>query len=205
MARERIVEIGIADESPVVRTGLRATLGELGGVAIVFEADDGERFLEAIARFPVEVGVIGWEMPYMGGREVLEALAARGNGPPIVVYTGTRDPEAPAAALRLGAAAFVGKHEPPRRLLEAIRAAAEGRMTFPRMDVRQVVRDPLADLTPRERELLRALGAGLTNAELARRFGVSVDNVKFHLRNLFEKIGARNRAHAVEIYARRRG
>ncbi len=205
MARRRIIEIGIADKSPVVLAGLRAAFGELGGVAIVFTASDGERFLAALERFPVEVGVIGWEMPYMGGREVLQELARCQQHPPVVVYSGTRDPNAPLEAMELGAAGFVGKHEPPERLLEAIRAAVEGRMTFPRVDLRQIRRDPLAELTRRERELLHALGSGKTNAELARQFGVSVNTIKFHLRNLFDKIGARNRAHAVEIYVRRRG
>ncbi len=199
----RVVDIGIADKSPLVLQGLRTLFAAEPGFHVLVAASDGERFLDGVARFPFEIGVIGWEMPFAGGREVLEALAGRAEAPRIVVYSGTADPAAPGEAMRLGAAGFVRKSEHPARLVEAVRAAAEGRMVFPLMDVREIMSDPLASLTPRERELLRALGSGKTNAELARQFGVSINTVKFHLRNLFDKLGARNRAQAVEIFVRR--
>lgn len=204
MARRHPISLGIADKSPLVVGGLRHLFAHAGDFELIVTASDGERFLDAVRRFEFEVGVIGWEMPYLGGREVLAALSGFERAPRIVVFTGTRDPKAPLEALRLGAAGFVGKHEPPERLVEAVRAAAEGRMTFPLLRVGEAGDDPLAALTARERELLAALGSGCTNAQLARRLGVSVNTVKFHLRNLFDKIGARNRAHAVEIFLRHR-
>ncbi len=203
VSASKVIDIGIADKSPLVLGGLRTLFATEPGFHVLVAASDGERFLEAVARFPFEVGVIGWEMPFAGGREVLEALAGREGSPRIVVYSGTRDPAAPAEAMRLGAVGFVRKSEDPARLIEAVRAAAEGRMVFPLLNVREMMSDPLASLTPRERELLRALGSGKTNAELARQLGVSINTVKFHLRNLFDKLGARNRAQAVEIYIRR--
>ncbi len=203
VSASKVIDIGIADKSPLVLSGLRTLFATEPGFHVLVAASDGERFLDAVTRFPFEVGVIGWEMPFAGGREVLEALAGREGSPRIVVYSGTRDAAAPAEAMRLGAVGFVGKSEDPARLIEAVRAAAEGRMVFPLLDVREMMRDPLASLTPRERELLRALGSGKTNAELARQLGVSINTVKFHLRNLFDKLGARNRAQAVEIYIRR--
>ncbi|GBD45037.1 Response regulator UvrY [bacterium HR40] len=202
MRRSFPILLGIADKSPLVVAGLRHIFAEAGGFEIVVTASDGERFLDAVRRFSFEVGIIGWEMPYLGGREVLQALARFESAPRIVVFTGTADPRAPQEAMRLGAAGFVGKQEPPERLVEAVRAAAEGRMTFPFVRFSEVGEDPLATLTERERQLLAALGSGRTNAQLARQLGVSVNTVKFHLRNLFDKIGARNRAQAVEIYLR---
>ncbi len=202
MGKPRIIDVGIADKSPIILAGLRDLFTEAGDIAVIFAASDGERFLDAVERFAFEVGVIGWEMPYLGGRGVLERLAQRERAPRIVIYTGSTDPAAPREAMRLGAAGFVGKQEPPERLVEAIRAAAAGRMTFPFMNYGAIAADPLASLTRRERELLCALGSGKTNAELARQFGLSVNTVKFHLRNLFDKIGARNRAQAVEIWSR---
>lgn len=202
MARRHPISLGLADKSPVVIAGLRQLFDAAGQFEIVVTAADGELFLEAVRRFGFEVGVIGWEMPYLDGRGVLEALASREAAPRIVVFSGTSDPRAPLEALRLGAAGFVGKHEPPQRLIEAVRAAAEGRMTFPMLRLGEMANNPLAGLTARERELLSALGSGCTNAQLARRLGVSVNTVKFHLRNLFDKIGAKNRAQAVEIFLR---
>ncbi len=202
MSVERIIDLGIADKSPIVLAGLRALFGEHSRFRVLVTASDGERFLEAVRRIPFEVGVIGWEMPYMSGAEFLRRLGEEPRAPRIVVYSGTLDPRAPRQAFELGAAAFVAKQEEPEKLLDAVVAAAEGRMTFPLFDRRSEPRDPLAGLTPRERMLLEALGSGRTNAELARSLGVSVNTVKFHLRNLFDKLGARNRAHAVEIYSR---
>lgn len=204
MAGQRTITLGIADKSPLVLGGLRQLFAAAGGFELLVTASDGERFLDAVRRFTLDVGVIGWEMPYMSGREVLAALSALDAAPRIVVFTGTKDPNAPADALRLGAAGFVGKQEPPERLVEAVRAAVEGRMVFPIIARAGTGTDPLDRLTTRERELLAALGSGRTNAQLARQYGVSVNTVKFHLRNLFDKIGARNRAHAVDIYLRRR-
>jgi two-component system nitrate/nitrite response regulator NarP len=144
--------------------------------------------------------VIGWLMPGRDGRGVLEALKERADAPRVVVYTGDPDPALPRRAMALGAAAFVSKREPTERLLQVLEAVAHGQMVFPFLDVRVLHDDPLAALSPRERELLGALGSGRTNAELAGQLGVSVNTVKFHLRNLFDKLGVRNRAQAVQLW-----
>jgi two-component system nitrate/nitrite response regulator NarP len=73
-------------------------------------------------------------------------------------------------------------------------------MVFPFLDVSELAEDPLDSLSPRERELLSDLGSGRTNAELARNLGVSVNTVKFHLRNLFDKLQVRSRAQAVQLW-----
>ncbi|MBI3453357.1 MAG: helix-turn-helix transcriptional regulator [Rhodospirillales bacterium] len=73
-------------------------------------------------------------------------------------------------------------------------------MVFPFVDVRRIGEDPLSTLTARERELLAALARGRSNAGIARDLGISLHTVKFHLKNLYEKLGARNRAEAVARY-----
>jgi len=79
-------------------------------------------------------------------------------------------------------------------------SVARGSMVFPFMDVRGLDDDPLSALTPRERELLGQLALGLTNNEIAKALGVSPNTVKFHLRNLYEKLDVRNRAEAVALH-----
>ena len=195
------IEVGIADKSPLVVAALRQLLARTGRFSLVAVASDGEGFLEAVGRVHLDVGVIGWVMPNRDGRGVLEALKDRPESPRMVVYTGDPDPTLPRRALALGAAAFVSKREPPERLLDAVEAVARGQMVFPFLDVRGGLdADPLGGLSPRERELLGALGSGQTNAELARNFGVSVNTVKFHLRNLFDKLRVRSRAQAVQLW-----
>lgn len=194
------IAVGIADKSPLVLAALKALLGQSDRFSLAVAASDGERFLEAVRRMRFDVGIIGWVMPYHDGRAVLEGLRGQADGPRIVVYTGDPDPTLPRRAMALGAAAFVSKRESPDRLLDAVEAVARGKMVFPFLDVSTIQEDPLDALSPRERELLSDLGSGRTNAELARNLGVSVNTVKFHLRNLFDKLQVRSRAQAVQLW-----
>ncbi|MFO1123915.1 MAG: helix-turn-helix transcriptional regulator [Methylocystis sp.] len=79
-------------------------------------------------------------------------------------------------------------------------AVAASDMVFPFVDIRKMRSDPLENLTLRERSLLSALGSGHTNSQLAKDFGVSINTIKFHLRNLFEKLEVRNRAQAIALF-----
>jgi two-component system, NarL family, nitrate/nitrite response regulator NarP len=194
------VAVAIADKNPLVLSGLRSLFNDDQRFTLVATATDGERFLDVVRRYPFDVGVIGWEMPFKSGREVLEALRDVEHAPRIVVYTGAERPGLSAQVMAMGGAGFVGKREPPEHLLDVVLAVASGRMVFPFVDVRRARENPLSTLSPRERQLLEALGSGRTNAELARSHGVSINTVKFHLRNLFEKLGIRNRAHAVRLW-----
>lgn len=194
------VEVAIVDKSPLMQAALGNLLAQDERFSLAFVASDGAAFLQTLDRQSCDVAVMGWVLPPLDGRGVLSALKDRPESPRIVVYTGDLDVALPRRAMALGAAAFVSKREPPERLLEVIEAVARGQMVFPFLDVRALEEDPLGMLSPRERELLEALGSGRTNAELARQLGVSVNTVKFHLRNLFDKIGVRNRAQAVQLW-----
>ena len=79
-------------------------------------------------------------------------------------------------------------------------SVAAGRMVFPFMDVRSLRRDPRDSLTEREKTLLAALAKGRTNTELAAELDISINTVKFHLRNLYEKLGLNNRSQAIAFY-----
>jgi two-component system nitrate/nitrite response regulator NarP len=194
------IEVALVDKSPLVHAALKSLLAQDRRFSLTFTASDGERFLDALCRLHCDVAIMGWIMPYKDGRAVLEALEHQPESPRIVVYTGDLDPALPRRAMALGAAAFVSKREPPERLLDVVEAVARGQMIFPFLDVRALHADPLGSLSPRERELLGELGTGRTNAELAHQLGVSVNTVKFHLRNLFDKLGVRNRAQAVQLW-----
>jgi two-component system nitrate/nitrite response regulator NarP len=102
--------------------------------------------------------------------------------------------------MSLGGAGYCSKTRPPEELLEIVAAVGAGRMVFPMLDVRTLAANPVAGLTERERDLLGALCEGATNADLARRFGISLQTVKFHLKKVYAKIGVSNRAGAVALY-----
>ncbi len=191
------IAVAVCDKNPLVVGGLKQLFAQDERFNLVVTASDGERLLEAVERVDFDVGVIGWVMPFKDGRDVLEALRDRPDAPRIVVYTGSHEPGVPRQVMALGGAGFVSKSEEPEQLLDAIVRVAGGQMIFPFMDVRRVAQDPFANLTTRERELLKALASGRTNAQLAKDMGVSVNTVKFHLKNLYEKLSVRNRAEAV--------
>jgi DNA-binding NarL/FixJ family response regulator len=191
------IEVAVVDKSPLVVQGLRNLFADDGRFEVVASAPDGLRLLDALPRLHLDIVISGWVMPYCSGRELLQRLRGLGHPPRVVIYTGDSHPEVPREAMRLGAAGFCGKNEPPERLLQVLESVARGSMVFPLMDVTALKTDPLGALTPRERELLAELGRGRTNDEIANDLGVSLNTVKFHLRNLYEKLDVRNRAQAV--------
>jgi two-component system, NarL family, nitrate/nitrite response regulator NarP len=194
------VNIAIADKNPMVLRALEALLTRDRRFNLLLMTSDGAHFLKSLSDCPVSLGVIGWELPPLLAPDILQALAKRPAAPKIVVYSGTKNPGAPAETLRLGGAGFVSKLSPPERLLEVFAAVAAGDMVFPFVDIHKARPDPLMSLTHRERDLLAALESGQSNAQLAREFGVSINTVKFHLRNLFGKLDVRNRTQAICLY-----
>ena len=196
----RPIDVIMAEKNPLLQSSLLKLFAGDERFNVVGLAGDGERFLGAVARLRCDVGVIGWDMPVIDGRGILQSLRGQANAPRILVYTGSTNPDVPRTAMALGAAAFCSKNEPPGLLLDTVQAVAQGRMVFPFIDVSRLVSDPLGALTPRERELLVSLSSGMTNQQMAERAGISLNTVKFHLKNLYEKLGVGNRAQAVTFY-----
>jgi two-component system nitrate/nitrite response regulator NarP len=179
---------------------LRQLIGADRRFRVIATVSDGKAFLAEIRKRSVHVGVIGWEMPGVDGRAVLQALRSYDRPPPIVVYSGATDAWIPRQVLALGGAGFVSKSEPPPMLLGTLLNVAAGRMVFPFIDVRLLDRTHASVLTPREQELLTALASGASNRELARQLGVSLHTVKFHLKNVYAKLELANRAQAVAFF-----
>ncbi|TAN60505.1 MAG: response regulator transcription factor [Magnetospirillum sp.] len=200
----RPVDIVIAEKNPLLQSSLVKLFDGDGRFRLVAVTPDGERFLDAIDKMTFDVGIIGWEMPFLDGRGVLQALRGRAECPRLIVYTGSSNSDVPRQAMTLGAAGFCSKREAPEQLLDTILAVAAGRMVFPFIDVSSLASDPLAGLTPRERELLASLASGLTNQQMASQLDISLNTVKFHLKNLYDKLGVGNRAQAVAFYLKGR-
>ena len=125
-----------------------------------------------------------------------------GPTPRIIVYTGNAAPDVPRQVMQLGGAGFCQKSESPESLIETILAVSEGRMVFPFMDMSKPGTDPFGLLTGREQELLIALSEGHTNIQIANELSISLNTVKFHLKNLYGKLSVKNRAQAVACYLR---
>ena len=192
--RPRVV---IVDKSPIVRQGLKDILGQDRRFNVVGIVDRGDEFLKLVAERPIDVGIVGWSLPDMTGGDVLSELKHRRSKTRVIIYTGEPSARVLWQAIRLGARAFVSKRDEPAKLLVTITTVAQGRLSLPYIDVQAL--NPLDDITSRERELLSALASGLTNFQIASRFGISPNTVKSHLKNLYDKLGVNNRAMAITV------
>lgn len=200
------VRIVLADDHQLVLEGLRAVLEAEGDMEVVATAMDGEGLLDAVRRRRPDVAVVDLEMGHPDGFACLERIAAEQLPVRVVVLTAHSDSRAMRAAWEKGAAGFAMKSEPPRQTVATIRQVARGQLVFPGA-TRQAngaarVRE---SLTEREGAVLSALAEGLTNARIARRLGITENTVKFHLQNLYLKLGARTRTEAVAWYLRESG
>lgn len=195
---ERIT-LMLADANPLMLTALSEIFEKDRRFSLVATAATAEGFLGMAMRMPVQVGVIGWTLPVLGGARLIDVLRAQANAPRLVVYAEDSG-DIPRKAMTAGAAGFVSRSESVDRLLETCLAVANGQMVFPFLDVRSLKQDPIESLSPRERILLEALSKGLTNRELSRELNISANTVKFHLSNLFEKLAVKNRAQAIAFF-----
>lgn len=194
------ITLSIADGNPLVLAALSELFQHDPRFSLVATTATAESFLAAIRRIPVSVSVIDWHLPPQGGRGLIETLRDAPGAPRLVVYGDDPQGDLARQAMLAGAAAVVARNAPVDRLLDTCLAVAAGQMVFPFLDLRDLQDDPLLLLTRRERALLEALSKGQTNRELARAFGISANTVKFHLSNLFEKLGVKSRAQAIAFY-----
>lgn len=194
------IRVGIADKSPLMRAALKQLFSEDHRLQLVSASENSDEFLKLLESVQMDVAVVGWIIPPGDARFILDRLQTRKNSPRIVVYTGFENRSVPAQIMAHGGAAFVSKNEQPIHLLNTIVQVAGGSMVFPYLDVSQLNANPLGTLTKRELEILASLAAGRTNKEIASEKGVSTNTVKYHIRNLFEKLGVSNRGQAIALY-----
>lgn len=193
------VTLMLADSNPLMLTALAEIFEKDRRFSLVATGATAEGFLGMVMRMPVQVGVIDWNLPALGGARLIDVLRAQSNAPRLVVYAEDTG-DVPRKAMTAGAAGFVSRSESVDRLLETCLAVAKGKMVFPFLDVRSLKQDPIESLSPRERILLEALSKGLTNRELSKELIISENTVKFHLSNLFEKLSVKNRAQAIAFF-----
>jgi len=196
------IRVGLADKNPLIQAALKQLLSEDGRFELTHVASGCEEFLHNVEQSPIDVGVIGWVIGTCDGRFILDHLNTQENPPRIIVYTGDGSKIVPSQVMTHGGAAFVSKSEQPIVLLDTIAAVAAGRMVFPYIDVRSIYDNPLSTLTRREMEVLADLASGRTNKQIARDLGVSLNTIKFHVRNLFQKLSVNSRGQAIAMYLR---
>ena len=193
------INIMLADNNPLVLSGMSDIFDRDPRFSLVATTATAEGFLGMVMRVPVEIGVIDWQLPVLGGAKLVEILREQENAPRLVVY-GDDTPALPRLAMTAGAAGFAPRSGDVEVLLSTCIQVAAGKMIFPFLDIRALQNDPIQQLSRRERMILEALSKGLTNRELSAELGISINTVKFHLSNLFDKLSVRNRAQAIAFF-----
>jgi DNA-binding NarL/FixJ family response regulator len=203
------VKVLLVDDQELIRAGLRGILRPSFGFEIVGELGDGAGVVEAVAELRPDVVVMDVRMPGVDGVSATETLRREPDAPPVLVLTTFEDDEVLAGALRAGAAGFLLKGVPAEDLQRAVRTVAAGESWLDPAVTGRVLatyRDgttpagpgPELDvLTPREREVLSLIGAGLSNGEIADQLVLGEGTVKTHIGHVFAKLGLRDRAAAV--------
>lgn len=194
------IDVAIADKNPVVRAGLENLIEKDGRFHVSGLFAAATPLLEHFSKSPAQIAVVGWSLPDMDGGAVLNELKRVKSPARVIIYTGETGPDILRRAIRGGVWGFVSKAEEPAVLLETIATVARGRLSLPYIDIELLNYDPLGVLTTRERELLAALANGWTNLQIAARTGITRNTVKYHLKNLYDKLGVSNRAMAVALY-----
>lgn len=202
----------LADDHAMVRAGFRMILESDPDISIVGEAANGEQAVASTRRLRPDVVLMDIQMPEVDGLQATRQITDDGElRSRIVILTTFERDEYVFQALQAGASGFLLKNAPPEELLRAVRVVAAGDAllapSITRLVIEQFAHRPvnaqlgaqLESLTQREREVLRMLARGRSNAELAAELFVSEGTVKTHVSNLLAKLGLRDRVQAVVV------
>jgi len=202
-----MISVLLVDDDPLVRSALALMLGGRDDLRIPGEAADGRQALAAWRDTRADVVLLDIRMPVMDGLEAARLLLGEPSPPKVIMLTTFDADEHVLSAVAAGADGFLLKDTPPAGIVAAIHAVAAGEPmlspTATAVLMRQArdggadrvgrARRRLAELTDRERDVARAVGRGLSNADIAGELYLSVPTVKAHVSRLFEKLQATNR------------
>jgi DNA-binding NarL/FixJ family response regulator len=213
MTPEDPVTVVVADDQSAVREGLVLLLGTLPGITVAGEAADGDAAVELVATAKPQVVLMDLNMPGCDGVTATARITAEFPGTRVVVLTTYADDESIIGALRAGALGYLTKDATRAEIGRAVQAAAAGQAVLdPGVQQRLLsaaarapetpaapaaTSSPDDELTPREAEVLRLIGAGQSNREIARTLFVSEATVKTHVNRIFAKTASRDRAQAI--------
>ena len=195
------VRVFLIEPNPLVVSALNVCFASDQRFDLVGSADQGSALMN-VPEGAFDVAVIAWQTADLSAPDILREWRGAGRSEPVTIFSNNRDLGTVRQAVRLGAQGYCYQFDDPSVLFDTIHAVANGRICVPFIDVTTINDTPLANLTVRERELVEVLSRGWTNQQIANRTGISENTVKYHLKNLYEKLGVKNRAMAVAIYSR---
>ena len=208
------IDVVVADDQHLVRSGFRVILEAEPDIRVVGEAADGRSAVDTVRRTRPDVALMDIRMPELDGLKAAERiLSDRDLATAVLMLTTFDRDEYIYDALRIGASGFLLKDAPADRLLDAVRVAAAGDALLAPSVTRRLIEqfaraappppgtvpDALDELTGRELEVLRLLARGLSNAEIAAELVLGENTIKTHVANVLRKLGLRDRVQAVVL------
>jgi DNA-binding NarL/FixJ family response regulator len=203
------IRVAVVDDQTLIREGLASLLALAPDLTVVGQAADGREALALVAEQSPDVVLMDVRMPGMNGVAATRQIRARYPRTRVIVLTTFDDDEYVFESLRAGASGYLLKNADPDHLAAAIRAVHAGDSVLDPAVTQKVIRrathpklqEPALTerLTPREREVLRLMAEGASNAEIATRLCLAEGTVKNHVSHILGKLGARGRVHAVRL------
>jgi DNA-binding NarL/FixJ family response regulator len=208
------IRVLVADDQAMVRAGFRMLLSREPDIEVVAEASDGLEAVHKAAQDGPTLVLMDIRMPRLDGLEATRRILAGDPNARVLILTTFDLDEYLYEALGAGASGFVLKDDPPESLIAAIRTVAAGDALLSPAVTRRVIRQftclvrsrpapgptrAMADLTAREREVLRLIAHGLSNAEIAAELFIGEGTVKTHVTHVLQKLGLRDRVQAVVL------
>lgn len=210
MTGDGTIRVVLVDDEPLIRSGLTAVIGAEPDLQVVGQAADGSEVLDLVGRTSPHVVLMDIRMPRVDGIAATRALVRAGSASRVLVLTTFANDDHVFDALAAGADGFLLKRSSPEEVLHGIRTVARGEsLLFPDA-VRELARrhvrgagpagaPELARLTVREREVLRLMAEGRSNAEIAAELVVGLETARSHVSAILAKTGVRDRTQAVVL------
>ena len=208
-----MIGVLLADDEAMIRAGVRAILAAAADIEVVAEAGDGRMVLEQARLHRPDVAVLDIRMPVLDGLSAAAVMRRELPDTAVIMLTTFGEDEYIADALEVGVSGFLLKSGDPYELMAAVRAAHEGasylsprvahrviqQVSGGRMAQQTAARERLDVLSPREREVLALVGAGLSNAEIGRKLFLVEGTVKAYVSSAMNRLGVRNRVQAAVL------
>ena len=204
MIETRQIRVLVVDDHPFLREGIAAAINGQKDMILVGEATNGLEALDSFRNLRPDVTLMDIHLPGMSGIEAMLAVRAEFPTARIVVLTAYRGDVQALRAFKAGAVGYLLKNMLRKELLDTIRIVHAGRRRIPDEIAKELGEHSLEDaLTEREIQVLKMVAGGTPNKVIASQMSLAEPTVKSHLKNIFQKLGANDRTHAVTIAIRR--
>lgn len=206
MTAPAVITVLIVDDDPFVRRGVTDIFAKTPDISVVADVEDGDQVPAAVTAFRPHVVLMDLQMRRVGGLDSTRELMTLTHPPKVIAMTAMDVDDLVIRAIEAGAHSFLSKSEAPETFHQSVRAVASGNTLFSEDSLRKIVATsvlPTAPksmsmdvLSPRERDVLRILATGSTNADISSELYLSETTVKTHISGIFVKLGVRNRVEA---------